>query len=76
MFFKIKHLGAVPIVKPAWITESIALNKLLDYKRYLLYTNQSRLQPALNFPVVSKVSISDITDAVTEEVDAFENAVE
>ncbi|CAG9767888.1 unnamed protein product [Ceutorhynchus assimilis] len=50
---KIKHLGAVPVVKPAWITESIALNKLLDYSRYLLYTNQSRLQPALNFPVIS-----------------------
>ncbi|XP_066255696.1 DNA repair protein Rev1 [Euwallacea similis] len=50
---KIKHLGAVPVVKPAWITESIALNKLLDYRRYLLYTNQSRLQPALNFPIAT-----------------------
>uniref|UniRef100_A0AAR5Q402 DNA repair protein REV1 n=1 Tax=Dendroctonus ponderosae TaxID=77166 RepID=A0AAR5Q402_DENPD len=51
---KIKQLGAVPIVKPAWITESIALNKLLDYTNYLLYSNQSRLQPALNFAVVPK----------------------
>lgn len=49
----------MPIVKPAWITESIALNKLLDYRRYLLYTNQSRLQPALNFPVVNKSSDSN-----------------
>lgn len=57
-----KHLGAVPIVKPAWITESIALNKLLDYRRYLLYTNQSRLQPALNFPVVNKSSDLDSND--------------
>lgn len=52
----------MPIVKPAWITESIALNKLLDYRRYLLYTNQSRLQPALNFPVVNKSSDFDSID--------------
>ncbi|XP_050292922.1 DNA repair protein REV1 isoform X2 [Anthonomus grandis grandis] len=53
---KIKQLGPVPIVKPSWITDSISINKLLDYRRYLLYTNQSRLQPALNFPVVEKPS--------------------
>jgi len=59
----------VPIVKPAWITESIALNKLLDYRRYLLYTNQSRLQPALNFPVVNKSSDSndDLNSVCSED---------
>ncbi|XP_060534356.1 DNA repair protein REV1 [Cylas formicarius] len=51
---KIKHLGAVPVVKPAWIIESIALGKLIDFKRYLLYTNQSSKQPALPFPIVTK----------------------
>lgn len=59
----------MPIVKPAWITESIALNKLLDYRRYLLYTNQSRLQPALNFPVVNKSSGSndDLNSVCSED---------
>lgn len=59
----------MPIVKPAWITESIALNKLLDYRRYLLYTNQSRLQPALNFPVVNKSSDSndDLNSVCSED---------
>lgn len=56
----------MPIVKPAWITESIALNKLLDYRRYLLYTNQSRLQPALNFPVVNK-SLDSNDDLYSED---------
>ncbi|KAL1489434.1 hypothetical protein ABEB36_014329 [Hypothenemus hampei] len=55
---KIKNLGIVPIVKPAWITESIALNKLIDYRRFLLYTKQSRLQPALNFHVQPEQSCS------------------
>lgn len=36
------------------IVDSISLNKLLDYKRYLLYTNQSTSQPRLDFPVVTK----------------------
>jgi DNA repair protein REV1 len=51
---KINKLGSVPIVKPSWITDSITLNKLLDYRRYLLYTNQSTSQPKLAFPVVPK----------------------
>ncbi|EFA04888.1 DNA repair protein REV1-like Protein [Tribolium castaneum] len=53
---KINKLGSVPIVKPSWITDSIALNKLLDYKRYLLYTNQTTTQPPLDFPVVAKTA--------------------
>lgn len=47
-------MGSTPIVKPSWITDSISLEKLLDYKRYLLYTNQSTAQPRLDFPVVQK----------------------
>ncbi|XP_044261651.1 DNA repair protein Rev1 [Tribolium madens] len=53
---KINKLGSLPIVKPSWVTDSIALNKLLDYKRYLLYTNQSTSQPRLDFPVVPKTA--------------------
>lgn len=48
-FFKIKQLGSVPIVKPEWITDSLNLGKLQDYRKYLLYTNQSSTQPKLNF---------------------------
>ncbi|KAJ8967009.1 hypothetical protein NQ314_003126 [Rhamnusium bicolor] len=51
---KIKHLGTVPIVKPSWITESISFGKLLDYRRYLLYTNQSSTQPRIDFPILEK----------------------
>lgn len=48
-FSKIKQLGSVPIVKPQWITDSINHEKLQDYRKYLLYTNQSTTQPKLNF---------------------------
>lgn len=43
-------------MKPAWIVDSISLGKLLDYRRYLLYTNQSFTQPRIGFPVVEKPS--------------------
>lgn len=53
---QIKQLGTTPIVKPAWIVDSIALGKILDYRRYLLYTNQSFTQPRIGFPVIEKSS--------------------
>lgn len=51
---QINKLGSVPIVKPSWISDSISFGKLLDYKRYLLYTNQSVSQPKLEFPIIQK----------------------
>nr|CAI5829294.1 unnamed protein product [Callosobruchus analis] len=51
---KIKNLGTIPIVKPSWIVDSIAMNKLLDFKKYLLYNNQSRTQPRLEFTILQK----------------------
>nr|CAH7744684.1 unnamed protein product [Callosobruchus chinensis] len=51
---KIKNLGTIPIVKPSWIVDSVAMGKLIDFKKYLLYNNQSRSQPRLDFTVVQK----------------------
>lgn len=48
---QIKKLGSTPILKPSWITDSIELGKLLDYRRYLLYSNQSVSQPSLQFSI-------------------------
>lgn len=46
---KIKRLKVLNVVKPEWITDSIKAEKLLDYRMYLLYSKQSKTQPALNF---------------------------
>lgn len=59
--FQIRKLGPVPIVKPSWITDSIEFGKLVDYRRYLLYTNQSLSQPRLQFPVIDRPSVSPST---------------
>lgn len=55
---KVKNMSLVKIVKPEWITESIASNRLLDYRDYLLYKN-SRTQKQLNFKKVIKNNESD-----------------
>ncbi|CAH0400194.1 unnamed protein product [Chilo suppressalis] len=47
---KVKNMTLSKVVKPEWITDSIASNKLLDYKDYLLYRN-SRTQPLLKFSI-------------------------
>ena len=47
---KVKNLkGNEPICHPRWISESLKAGKLLDYTKYLLYSNVSSSQPKLNF---------------------------
>ncbi|XP_057670736.1 DNA repair protein REV1 [Diorhabda carinulata] len=69
---KIKHLGTTPIVKPNWITDSIDFGKLLDYRRYLLYSNQSKSQPRIDFPILNKVSNAI---SIIEDVEIQKNTV-
>lgn len=45
-------------MKPDWIKESIEMGKVLDYKKYLLYTNQSKTQPRLEFASTSGLNDS------------------
>lgn len=46
---KMAELKSKKVVKPEWITESVAAGKLLDYKNYLLFVNPSVFQPELKF---------------------------
>ncbi|KAJ2951576.1 hypothetical protein O0L34_g13728 [Tuta absoluta] len=45
---KVKKMSLTKVVKPEWITDSIASNRLLDYREYLLYKH-SRAQQTLKF---------------------------
>lgn len=59
---KVKNMCLTKVVKPEWITGSIAANRLLDYKDYLLYKN-SKTQPQLNFKRVVKSENASLTSA-------------
>lgn len=61
---KIKQLTPnTKVVKPSWISESLAAGKLLDYKNYLLYTNESKTQPKLS-TVIQNISLPKIQTTV------------
>ncbi|MPC44371.1 DNA repair protein REV1 [Portunus trituberculatus] len=49
---KIKNMNTERIVSPKWITDSLAADHLLDYTKYILYGNQSKSQPQLQFKSV------------------------
>ncbi|XP_022119672.2 DNA repair protein Rev1 [Pieris rapae] len=53
---KVKNMSLANIVKPEWITKSIASNQLLDYKDFLLYSNKHS-QPKLKFQKSMRMSI-------------------
>ncbi|KAJ0175999.1 hypothetical protein K1T71_008173 [Dendrolimus kikuchii] len=68
---KVKNMSLAKVVKPEWITESIAANRLLNYKDYLLYKN-SKTQPQINFNQVVKSEKlnSNITICNTQNTNA------
>ncbi|XP_065342179.1 DNA repair protein Rev1 isoform X1 [Cloeon dipterum] len=52
---KLKKIKGQPkVVKPQWIADCVAAEKLLDFRPYLLYSNQSKTQPKIQFPQVSE----------------------
>jgi DNA repair protein REV1 len=54
-FAKLKKLKGHPkVVKPQWIADCVAAKKLLDFCPYLLYSNQTPLQPKIQFPQISE----------------------
>ncbi|XP_047478383.1 DNA repair protein REV1-like [Penaeus chinensis] len=50
---KVKNMNTERIVNPKWITDSLSAGRVLDYTKYLLYTNQSGSQPKLPFKTLS-----------------------
>ncbi|KAF9420789.1 hypothetical protein HW555_003137 [Spodoptera exigua] len=63
---KVKNMSLVKVVRPEWITESIASNRLLDYRDYLLYKN-SRTQKQLNFKNVLKNDAYSLSETKNSE---------
>lgn len=53
---KVKNMTLTKVVKAQWITDSIAAQRVLDYRDYLLYQN-SKSQARLNFNQVAKVDV-------------------
>jgi len=52
---KLKKIKGQPrVVKPQWIADCLSSKKLLDFRPYLLYSNQTKSQPKIQFPQLSE----------------------
>ncbi|XP_034483391.1 DNA repair protein REV1 [Drosophila innubila] len=65
---KVRKMDTSKIISAQWVVDCVKEMRVLDYKPFLLYTNQKTTQPRLNF---GKGKNNDST--VTEECDALEN---
>lgn len=49
---KIRQITTAKIISPQWIVDCLKENRILDYSKYLLYTNSKVSQPKINFDKV------------------------
>ncbi|XP_018789648.1 PREDICTED: DNA repair protein REV1 [Bactrocera latifrons] len=56
---KVRNMNTSKIISPQWVVDSVKEMRVLDYTRYLLYTNQKVSQPSLVFKNVKKRDESD-----------------
>ncbi|KAJ8868119.1 hypothetical protein PR048_031928 [Dryococelus australis] len=66
------------VVRPEWVTDSLAAGRLLDYRKYLLCPLQPRGQAQLNFPSARRY-VSDFTAAShshSGEFEVVQNAIQ
>ncbi|XP_014282897.1 DNA repair protein Rev1 [Halyomorpha halys] len=64
---KIKQTQGIKFVKPAWIVDCIKEKKILDYRDYLLYTNQSKSQPSIKSLLSPQKEDSKIAKTASDE---------
>uniref|UniRef100_A0A182QM37 DNA repair protein REV1 n=1 Tax=Anopheles farauti TaxID=69004 RepID=A0A182QM37_9DIPT len=63
---KVRSITSEIIISPRWVVDCLQEGRLLDYSRYLLYTQHKTSQPKLAFAKVTS-SVSRVTD-VTKPV--------
>ena len=64
MYMKCKN--PLPLCKPSWITDSIEAGKLLDFRKYLLYSQCTKTQPHLLNMFKPKISHQGNTNVNSE----------
>ncbi|XP_016959772.1 DNA repair protein Rev1 [Drosophila biarmipes] len=56
---KVRNMNLSKFISAKWVVDCLANGRILDYKPYLLYTNQKTSQPRLNFGKTKDSSVSD-----------------
>lgn len=53
---KIRQITSAKIISPQWVVDCLSEKRILDYSKYLLYTNAKESQPKILFKAVETVS--------------------
>lgn len=53
---KIRSITSAKFIKPDWVVDCLKENRILDYSKYLLYTNEKVSQPVISFGNVQSTS--------------------
>ncbi|KNC25926.1 hypothetical protein FF38_03680 [Lucilia cuprina] len=51
---KVRNMNTSKIISPQWVVDCIKEGKIVDYTKYLLYTNQKKSQPSISFVMKKK----------------------
>ncbi|XP_037721732.1 DNA repair protein REV1 [Drosophila subpulchrella] len=69
---KVRNMNLSKFISAKWVVDCLANGKILDYKPYLLYTNQKTSQPRLNFGKTSSTSVNESKMEVDPPKDELE----
>lgn len=69
---KVRNMDTSKIISPQWVVDCLKEQKILDYTRYLLYTNQKTSQPSITF-VKKKKEEPDLSLVSTTTSSAVED---
>lgn len=60
---KIRQITSAKIISPQWVVDCLTANKILDYSKYLLYTNAKVSQPTISFKKKeTKISLENVLE--------------
>lgn len=68
---KVRQITSAKIISPQWVVDCLKENRILDYAKYLLYTNCKTSQPKIDFgaPKVNETVIkSNATDFESKNI--------
>ncbi|XP_017066284.1 DNA repair protein Rev1 [Drosophila eugracilis] len=56
---KVRNMNLSKFISSKWVVDCLGNNKIVDYKPYLLYTNQKTSQPKINFAKAKDSSVNE-----------------
>lgn len=77
---KVRQITSAKIISPQWVVDCLTENRILDYAKYLLYTNCKVTQPKLSFVSKEANMVENVAASVESTMarieDDFENVVQ